>query len=103
MRVEQLRIALAAVFKTENVGGNERLERVGDRLVAAVIGLEPRLAHVRDVEQAGGSARCGVFPDDAGGILHRHVVAGERHHARACGDVKRMQRCPAQGFGWCRI
>ena len=51
-----------------------------------------RLAHMRDVEQPGGGARVQVLGEDAGGILHRHVVAGERHHARAERDMQRMQR-----------
>ena len=46
-------------------------------------GDEDRLAHVGNVEQAGGAARLRVLGDDAGRILHRHVVAGERHHAGA--------------------
>ena len=51
-------------------------------------GLEARafheaLAHVRDVEQAGVLARPIVLGEDAGGVLHRHVIAGEGHHASA--------------------
>ena len=33
-----------------------------------------------------------VLGDDAVGILHRHVVAGERHHAGAARDMQRVQR-----------
>ena len=53
---------------------------------------EERLAHVRDVEQAGLGAHVIVLGDDAVGILHRHVVAGERHHAGTARDMQRVQR-----------
>ena len=41
------------------------------------------LAHMRDVEQAGVLARPVMLGEDAGRVLHRHVVAGEGHHAGA--------------------
>ena len=65
---------------------------------------EKRLAHVRDVEQAG--LRCAymiVLGDDAVGVLHRHVVAGERHHAGAaatcseCSGVCQQRRAAGAG------
>ena len=60
---------------------------------------EKRLAHVRDIEQAGLRADMIVLGDDAVGVLHRHVVAGERHHAAAARDMQRVQRGLFQGFG----
>jgi hypothetical protein len=39
------------------------------------------LAHVRDIEQAGGGAAMQMLGEDASLILHRHGVTGERHHA----------------------
>ena len=33
-----------------------------------------------------------MFGQNAGGILHRHVIAGEGNHARAELDMQRMQR-----------
>ncbi len=53
------------------------------------------LAHVRHVEQAGAGARRVMLGDDAG-ILDRHLVPGEGHHARACGLVQVVERGPAQ-------
>ena len=50
------------------------------------------LAHVGDVEQAGVLARPVVLGEDAGRVLHRHVVAGERHHAGAERDVLALER-----------
>ena len=47
---------------------------------------------MRDVEQAGGAARVGVLGDDAVAILHRHLVAGERHQPGAAPHMQRMQR-----------
>ena len=41
------------------------------------------LAHMRDVEQAGGRAHMQVLLQNAGRVLHRHLIAGERHHACA--------------------
>ena len=75
--------------------GTERLQSARDgRVVGAV---EQRLAHVRDVEQPGGGARVQVLGEDAGRILHRHVVAGERRHARAELDMQRVERRRSEG------
>ena len=88
--VEQLRVALAAGREADDVARHQRLERARDRLVVGAD--EERLAHVRDVEQAGRAAHMIVLGDDAVGVLHRHVVAGERHHAGAARDMQRVQR-----------
>jgi hypothetical protein len=40
-----------------------------------------------------------MFREDAGRVLHRHVVAGERHHAGAGGEVRGVERRAEQGFG----
>ena len=61
--------------------GTRRLQRLG-RVVAG-LGGEPHLAHVRDVEQAGRGPGLGMLGQDAGRVLHRHLVAGEGHEARA--------------------
>ena len=86
----ELGVALAAGREADDIAGHERFERARDRLVVGAD--EERLAHVRDVEQAGSAAHMIVLGDDALGILHRHVVAGERHHARPARHVQRMQR-----------
>ena len=49
------------------------------------------LAHVRDVERPGVRSNGPVLGDDAL-VLHGHLVAGERHHARAERDVALVQR-----------
>ena len=88
--VEQLAVALAARREAKKVRRTESLERGGD---GRVVGPdELRLAHVRDVEQAGAGAGMEMFGEDAGGILNRHVVAGERPHPRAEFDMQRMKR-----------
>ena len=87
--VEELRVALPARREIEDVGGAERLEK--GRRGPVVRPLDQRLAHVRDVEQARRLAGVQVLGEDAGRVLDRHVVAGERRHARAEFDVQRMQ------------
>ena len=88
--VGELRVALAAGREADDVAGHQRFERARHRLVVGAD--QERLAHVRDIEQAGRAAHMIVLGDDAVGILHRHVVAGERHHAAAARDMQRMQR-----------
>ena len=80
MVVKELGIALAAAAEIEDVGGHKRFQRRGHRLVA--VADQKGLAHVGDVEQAGGASGVIVLGDDAGRVLHRHVVPGKRHHAR---------------------
>ncbi len=46
------------------------------------IALEKKLPHVREIEEPGAMPNRVVLGQDAR-ILHRHVEAGERHHARA--------------------
>jgi len=41
-----------------------------------------------DVEQAGGGARVLMLLQDAGGVLHRHAVAGKWHQFRAVRDMQ---------------
>ena len=60
---------------------------------------EHHLAHVRDIEQAGLGAGVGVLLEDAGRVLHRHLVAGEGHHLGAEGDVQVVQRGAQHGRG----
>ena len=67
-------------------------------LGGAVAG-EPQLAHVRDVEEAGGGPRVGVLRHDAGRIAHRHGVAGEGHQRGAEGTVLDEERRSGEGVG----
>ena len=96
--VEQLRIALAPGREAPKVGGAEMLEKGRD---GAMIGaLEQRLAHMGNVEQPGGFAGVEVLGEDSRGILDRHVVAGERPHARAKLDMQGVERgLLGRGFG----
>ena len=55
--------------------------------------LDLELAHVRDVEDAGVGAHGAVLLDHAL-VLHGHLPAGERHHARAERDVPVVERRP---------
>jgi hypothetical protein len=48
-------------------------------------------AHMRDVEHAGVPAH-GVVLLDLGAVVDRHVPAAEIHHARARGNVGRIER-----------
>ncbi len=78
---QKLRIALLLRRQAPDVGGDDLLHRCG-------CGLEVRphheaLAHVRDVEKPGVGSGPVMFGENAGGILHRHVVACEGHHAGA--------------------
>ena len=63
--------------------------------VAGGRSLDLDLAHVRDVEDAGVGADRAVLGDHAL-VLDRHLPAGERHHARAGGDVAVVERRPAK-------
>src|SRR5207247_11473579 len=53
--------------------------------------LDLELAHVAHVEEADGAAYRPVLLDDSG-VLHRHLPAPERHHARAGLDVRLVER-----------
>ena len=57
--------------------------------------LELESAHVRDVEDAAVLAHGPVLGDHAL-VLHGHLPAGERHHARAERDVALVERRPKQ-------
>ena len=109
--IGELRVALPARRNRHDVLRHQPLQR--QRRVLDLAGFRPQreLAHMRDVEQAGGRARVQVFLQHAGRILHRHLVAGERNHAcrraphgaRATGCVSgEIRRAPAfrdpQGF-----
>ena len=50
---------------------------------------------MRDVEDAAVAPDGAVLRDDAL-VLHRHLPAGERHHARAGGDMALVERRPQE-------
>jgi CBS-domain-containing membrane protein len=85
--IEQLRVADSVKRMRGDVGRRQLLEafrRFGS--------FEERLTHMRDVEEAGSGARMQMLSENAGRILHRHVIAGEGNHARAKLDVQRVKR-----------
>ena len=65
--------------------------------------MQPDLAHVRDVEQTRLRPGVEVLGDDPGRVLHRHLIAGERHHPGATGEVELVKRCVPQGRCRCWI
>ncbi len=95
--VGELRVALLAGCEARDVGRHQRLQRLG-RIVAG-LGGEPHLAHVRDVEQAGRGPGLGMLGQDAGRILHGHLVAGEGHDARPEFAMQRVKRRALEGAG----
>ncbi len=99
--VGELGVALLAGFEAGDVGRHQPLQRLG-RALPRPRG-EPHLAHVRDVEQAGCRPGLGMFGQDAGRILHRHLIAGEGHEARAELAMQVVKRCALEragrGFG----
>ncbi|MDT4843046.1 hypothetical protein FQZ97_769640 [compost metagenome] len=92
--VGEQRVALGAHRQVEDVHRHQAFQRPG-RIGAA----QDDLAHVRDVEQAGLLTGVQVLLEHAERVLHRHVVAGEGHHARAEFEVQGMQRGLGEGFG----
>jgi hypothetical protein len=84
--VGEHRVALHAHRQVDDVHRHQGFQGLGG------IGAgQANLAHVRDIEQPGLLTGVLVFFHHAERVLHRHVVAGERHHAgaefecRACG------------------
>ena len=103
--VGQQRVALAAGLQAERCrrgpGAPARRRRPWP--------VQHRLAHVRDVEQSGVVAAVQMFGHDAAFaargevagevILHRHGIAGERHHPGAVAAMPGVERGRLQGRG----
>ncbi|MCY1177360.1 hypothetical protein D9M73_176650 [compost metagenome] len=87
-------IALHAHRQIEDVHRHQAFQ--GAR---GVLTPQEDLAHVGYVEQAGLLAGVQVFLEHAQRVLHRHVVAGERHHARTQFQVQGVQWGLEQCFG----
>ena len=81
------RVALLEHPEVDDVDGDQRLQRRG-----GIVADQQHLAHVGHVEQAGLRAGVLVLGHHAGGVLDRHVVAGEGHHLGAEFDMQRVQR-----------
>ena len=84
-------IARAAGGKPGDIGGDDPLQR---RREAAATRLrrEAKLAHMGDVEQPRLAAGLQMLRQYAGGILHRHVIAGEGHHLGAELEMQIVER-----------
>ena len=83
--VREQRVLRVAVRELVDVVREHRLE---EGLRRGPVDVD--LAHVRDVEGAGVRPNGLVLGDDTL-VLDRHLVAGERHHARAELDMARVQ------------
>ena len=90
--VGELRVALPSRRNRNDVLRHQPFQR--QRCVFDVAGLRPQrdLAHMGDVEQAGVGAGMQVFPEHAGGVLHRHFIAGEGNQLAATRHMERVQR-----------
>ncbi|MNE42448.1 hypothetical protein D3C80_1365740 [compost metagenome] len=88
------RVALHAHWQVDDVDRHQGFQGLG-RIGTA----QADLAHVRDVEQAGLIAAVQMLFHHPQRVLDRHVVAGERHHARTQFQVQGVQRGLEQCFG----
>ncbi len=90
--IEKLRVA-RAVFASPTMSAASSVSSA-----AAAPRLQNHLPHVGHVEEASALARPLVLAHDAERVLNRHVVAGERRHARAKRDVHRVERGKGEVF-----
>ena len=84
------RVALPPRLQPDDVHRHQPLQR-RRRVREAPDSAAARLAHVADIEEPRGRPRVQVLLHDAGRVLHRHRVAGERHHPRA--EARRCSAC----------
>ena len=92
IRVGELGVALPARRDRDDVLRHQPLQRERRILDLAGFGTERDLAHMGDVEQAGGAARMQMLLEHAGWVLHRHLVAGEGDHLAAARHMERVER-----------
>ena len=78
--VGELGVTLPSRRDRDDVLRHQPLQR--QRRIPDVAGLraQQELPHMRDVEQPRGGAGMQMLLQDAGGELHRHLIARERHH-----------------------
>ena len=91
--VGEKRVPLATRLQRDDIGRHEPFQRKRRMRDVARLGAKRDLAHVRDVEQSGRGARVQMLLQDAGRVLNRHLVAGERNQPAPPLDVKGMERC----------
>ena len=87
--IEQLGVALAAEAEIDEIGTDQSFERARGGVV--VRAGQKGLPHVGDVEQPRGGPRVQMLGNDPL-VLHRHFIAGERHHPSTAREMQRMQR-----------
>ena len=84
--VEQQPVALAAACQADHINRQQGFQRSG-----CIGPNQAQLAHVRHVKQAGSLAGVVVLGQQTGRVLHRHAVAGKRHHAGAQSQMQVVQ------------
>ena len=95
--IGELGVALPSRCNRHDVLRHQPLQR--QRRIRDLAGFRPQreLAHMRDVEQAGGASRVQVFFEHAGRVLHRHLVAREGNQLAAARHMERVQGGAFQG------
>ena len=86
--VQQQRITHAQQIQRAEIPRYECFKRF-DRVPSG----DPQLPHMRDVKEPCLRACVKVLVEDAGGIVHRHLVSCEGHHLGAKGEMERVERC----------
>ncbi len=90
---QQQTVALFAHRQADHIDGHQRFKRGGG------IGADQsQLAHVRHVKQTSGLAGVVMLGHQTAGVLHGHVVARKRNHARAQLQMQRVQGGGQQTF-----
>ncbi len=83
---QQQPVALLARRQPDDIDRHQRFEGL-----CRIRPGQPQLPHVGDVEQSCRVARVVMFGHEPGGILDRHGIAGEGHHAGAKLHMQGMQ------------
>ncbi len=86
MVVEQQRVAHPGFAEAGNIAGHQGLQHVSRDT------MQRYLSHVRNIEKSRLGAGMEMLGDDARWVLHRHLVAGKRHHLGAARDMQRVER-----------
>ena len=89
--IGELGVALPSRRNRHDVLRHQPLQRQRRILDLAGFGTQRELAHMRDIEQAGGASRMQMLLEHAGRVLHRHLVAREGNHFAAARHMERVQ------------
>ena len=90
--VGELRVALPARRDRQDVLRHQPLQRRAASSTLPDFGCSAIWPICETSNRPAAAAGVQVFPQHAGGVLHRHVIAGERHHLAAARQMQRMQR-----------